>query len=68
MNKDQFVSHISELHKCIKAEAEKVINMFTSSVIEVVSKGNDLILVGLGQFAISKLAARTSCNPKFKKL
>ena len=64
MNKGEFVNHIAELHKCTKVEAEKVIDMFTSSVIDAASKGNDITLVGFGQFAIGKLSARTGRNPK----
>lgn len=64
MNKGEFVNHIAELHKCTKVEAEKVIEMFTSSVIDAASKGNDITLVGFGQFAISKSEARTGRNPK----
>ena len=64
MNKADFVSHIAELHECTKVEAEKVIDMFTSSVIDAVSKGNDITLVGFGQFIVGKLAARDGRNPK----
>ena len=67
MNKGEFINHISKLHKCTKAEAEKVIDMFTSSVIDAVGKDNDILLIGFGQFAISKLAARTGRNPKTQK-
>ena len=41
--------------------------MFTSSVIDAVGKDNDILLIGFGQFAISKLAARTGRNPKTQK-
>ena len=64
MNKADFVSHIAELHECTKVEAEKVIDMFTSSLIDAARKGNDISLVGFGQFAVSQIAARTGRNPK----
>ncbi len=67
MNKNEFINHIAELHKCTRAEAEKVIDMFTASVIDSVRKGNDIVLIGFGQFTVSKLAARTGHNPQTKE-
>ena len=67
MNKAEFITHISELHNCTKLEAEKVIDMFASSVINAISKGNDISLIGFGQFTTSKVAARSGRNPKTKE-
>ena len=64
MNKSEFVSHIAQQHKCTKVEAEKVVDMFTSSVIDAIGKGNDISLVSFGNFTISKMPARTGRNPK----
>ena len=64
MNKAELVNHISTLHNCTKVEAEKVIDMFTSSVIDVVAHGNEISLIGFGSFSISKVEARTGRNPK----
>lgn len=54
---------IAEQHNCTKIEAEKTIDMFTSSVIDAISKGNQISLIGFGQFTTSKVAARTGRNP-----
>ena len=67
MNKADFVKHIAEQHRCIQLEAEKVINMFTSSVIDAISKGNEISLIGFGNFSVSEVAARTGINPKTKE-
>jgi DNA-binding protein HU-beta len=64
MNKGEFVTFVSEKHKCSKTEAEKVIDMFTSSVIGAISKGKDISLVGFGSFSVSKVAARPGRNPR----
>ena len=32
MNKQEFITHIANQHECKKVEAEKAIDMFTSSV------------------------------------
>ena len=59
MNKADFINHIAEQHQCTKTEAEKTIDMFTSSVIDAIGKGNEISLIGFGNFSISKVAART---------
>lgn len=64
MNKSQFITHISEQHICTKVEAEKTIDMFTSSVINALAKGNEISLVGFGNFSVSKMAARDGRNPR----
>jgi DNA-binding protein HU-beta len=64
MNKAELITHIANQHKCTKVEAEKVIGIFTSSVIDAMGQGKEISLVGFGNFTISKVAARTGRNPK----
>jgi len=64
MNKSEFVNYISEKHSCTKIEAEKTIDRFVSSVIDVMGQGNEISLVGFGSFSVSKVAARTGRNPR----
>ena len=64
MNKTEFVKHIAEQHQCTQVEAEKIIDMFTSSVIDAIGKGNEISLIGFGNFSVSKVAARTGRNPR----
>lgn len=52
------------MHKCTKVEAEKVIDTFTASLIDAISKGNEISLTGFGNFSVSKVAAKTGRNPK----
>ena len=63
MNKSEFVNHIADQHKCTKVEAEQVINMFTSSVIDAIGQGKEISLLGFGNFTVSKIAARNGRNP-----
>jgi len=63
MTKKEFIDHIANQHSCTKVEAEKVIDMFVSSVIDVLGAGNEISLVGFGSFSVSKVAARTGRNP-----
>jgi DNA-binding protein HU-beta len=64
MNKGEFISYIAEQNNCTKVEAEKVIDMFTSSVIDAIAAGNEISLIGFGNFSISKVAARDGRNPR----
>ena len=64
MNKTEFVNHIAEQHQCTKIEAEKVIDMFTSSVVDAISKGNEISLIGFGQYKPSRVEEKTGRNPK----
>ena len=64
MNKSEFVDHIAGQHSCTKKDAEKAIDIFTSSVIDALSQGKEISLVGFGNFTVSKVAARTGRNPK----
>lgn len=64
MNKVEFVKHVAQQHQCTKTEAEKTIDIFTSSVIDAISKGNEISLIGFGNFSVSKVAARSGRNPR----
>lgn len=64
MNKGNFVSYIADKHNCTKAEAERVVDMFTSSVVGALGSGNEVSLVGFGNFSVSEVAARPGRNPR----
>jgi len=64
MNKQEFVTYIAEQNKCTKAEVEKNIDMFTTSVIDAMGQGNEISLVGFGNFSVNKVAARSGRNPR----
>ena len=64
MNKSNFVSYIAEENDCSKAEAERIVDVFTKSVIGALAKGEDISLVGFGNFSVSEVNARTGRNPR----
>ena len=64
MNKQQFISYIADKYECTKVEAEKTIDMFVSSGIDAIGQGNEISLVGFGNFFVSKVAARSGRNPR----
>ena len=38
--------------------------MFTSSVIDAISKGNEISLIGFGSFSVQRVEAREGRNPR----
>jgi DNA-binding protein HU-beta len=64
MKKSDFITYISEKHTTTKAEAEKVIDIFTNSIIGALGEGNEVSLIGFGNFSVSKVAARAGRNPR----
>ena len=59
MNKGEFINYMAEKNNCTKVTAEKAIDMFISSVTSAMSEGNEISLIGFGNFSVSKVAART---------
>ena len=64
MNKQEFIDHIANQHGCTKKEAEKAIDIFTFSVIDALSQGKEISLIGFGSFSVSKIEARNGRNPR----
>ena len=64
MNKLEFIKHMAEQHNCTQIESEKALEMFTSSAISALSEGNEISLVGFGNFSVNHVPARTGRNPK----
>lgn len=64
MNKAEYVDYISKQHDITKVEAEKVVNIFTSSATSALSEGKDISLTGFGKFYTSQIPAREGRNPR----
>ena len=67
MIKIELIDFISNQNECSKAEAERAINLFTTAVISAISEGNEVSLIGFGNFTISQVEARAGMNPKTKE-
>lgn len=67
MNKGEFTKHIAEQHQCTQIESEKALDMFVSSAISALGEGNEINLVGFGNFSVSKVESRPGRNPKTGK-
>ena len=64
MNKSEFEKYISTKHSITQKEASNIIDMFTSSVMSALSEGNEIQLVGFGNFSVTDVAARPGRNPR----
>ena len=64
MNKSEFEKYIATKHSITQKEAGNMIDIFTSSVISALGEGNDIKLVGFGNFSVSNVEARKGRNPQ----
>lgn len=64
MNKSEFEKHIATKHSITQKEAGNIIDMFTSSVMSALAEGNEIQLIGFGNFSVADVAARPGRNPR----
>ena len=64
MNKAEFKKYIATKNSITQDEANKVIDVFTSSVISVLREEKEIRLIGFGNFSVSEVAARAGRNPR----
>ena len=67
MNKSELIEIAAREADISKAAAEKALSAMISAVVETVSKGEPVTLIGFGTFKSSKRAARTGRNPQTGK-
>lgn len=64
MNKSELVREISKTANVTQKDTEKMLNAFTVSVMQALSKGDKVQLIGFGTFEVKKRKARTGRNPR----
>lgn len=64
MNKSELIEMIADKADLSKAAAGRALEAAIDAVVEAVSKGDAVTLVGFGTFEARKRAARTGVNPK----
>ena len=47
-----------------KKQATDVVNAMIDTIVKTLSKGEEVVLPGLGKFEVRKMAARMGVNPK----
>jgi DNA-binding protein HU-beta len=67
MNKAEVIDAMSRHLGSSKAEAERALNAFTSSVSEGLVKDGDVAILGFGTFRRSERKARMGTNPQTKE-
>ena len=64
MNRIELIEKLANQHELSKAEAGRILQTLTTTVIAAVKKGDPVQLVGFGTFKQVARAARTGFNPK----
>ena len=67
MTKAELITALAEKANVSKKDAEAVLNAFTATVTEQLSKKEKISLVGFGTFETRERAARTGRNPQTGK-
>ena len=63
MNKTELIAAIAAKAELSKKDAEKALLAFTDTVVEELTNGNKVQIVGFGTFGIVERAAREGRNP-----
>ncbi len=64
MTKSDMAEKLAEKLKITKQQAEVIINIFTNSIIEALSKGDKVEIRGFGSFRVRHRSAKEGRNPK----
>jgi DNA-binding protein HU-beta len=64
VNRIELVEKIAAAHNVSKAEAARIVETVTGSIIAAVKKGDPVQLIGFGTFKQVARAARTGFNPQ----
>jgi len=64
MNRIELVEKIATTHTLSKAEAARILETVTSTIVSAVKKGDPVQLIGFGTFKQVARAARSGFNPQ----
>jgi DNA-binding protein HU-beta len=64
VNRIELVEKIATTHNVSKAEAARILETITGSIVAAVKKGDPVQLIGFGTFKQVARAARTGFNPQ----
>ena len=64
MKKSELIDKVAKEAKIPRAAAERAINSFTATIIEVLKAGDKITLPGFGTFHVSNRSARKGRNPR----
>ena len=64
MNKLALKKYIATKNSITQEEANKIIDIFTNSIVSALSEGNEVQITGFGNFSFVKIEARECRNPR----
>ena len=64
MNKSDLVAKVSQLSGLSKADADKAVDAVVAAITAALKSGDDVRLVGFGNFSVSDRPAREGKNPR----
>ena len=64
MNKSDLVAKVSELSSLSKADADKAVDAVVAAITAALKSGDDVRLIGFGNFSVSDRPAREGKNPR----
>jgi len=67
LTKTELISVVANKAGLPKAAAEKAINATTQAIVEALSRGNKVTLVGFGTFEVVTRASRKGVNPRTRE-
>ena len=67
MNKSELITALAEKAEVSKKDATKILDAFTATITEELSKKEKIALTGFGTFETRERAARTGRNPQTGK-
>lgn len=68
INKAELINAMVAESDLSKADSERALEAFFSSIIRTLSTGDKISLVGFGTFSIAERAERSDINPSTKKV
>ena len=67
MNKAELVEEVSGKTGLTKKETQNVVDAVTETIVEILSKGEKVTLIGLGTFQVVNRKARRGVNPQTRE-
>ena len=64
MNKQLLIKHLADHAEVTNKQAESMLNALTTTVLDTVRAGGELVITDLGKFGTAQRAAKTGRNPK----
>lgn len=64
MNKTQLIDSVSEIAGLTKADAQRAVDAMLDSITKSLAQGDQVSILGFGNFTVKKRAARTGRDPR----